>query len=846
MYGAALPTLTASYTGLVNGDTAASLTTLPTLTTVATSASHVAGSPYSITASGAVDTDYSISYVAGSLNVTTAPLTITANNQTKVYGAALPTLTASYTGFVNGDTAASLTTLPTLTSAATSASHVAGSPYAINPSGAVDTDYAISYVAGSLNVTTVPLTITADNQAKVYGAALPTLTASFTGLVNGDTAASMTTQPTITSTATAASHVAGNPYTITASGAVDTDYSISYGPAGTLNVTQAPLTISANNQTIVFGAALPTLTASYTGLVNGDTAASLSTLPTLSTTATTGSAVGAYPISVSGAVDLDYSIGYIPGILTIAPTSSTSFFNVFSTGTPLTANLTLCLNGNGPLSCQTYNASASNLMISINISGHSYPNAGIRINNPGYTLTGCVQQSNGYCLFSISPSEVKLISIIPLPGLKEEILHIETFNTNNPDSMNLNTQEVALESSDEEMSADDELTKKSTVAFSIDEWTCSRVGANSCTIALLAEKDPYLLTISSDKPNITTLLDTDSSSTSKEAIADKNSAGNDELNATSLVSPDKGLELIKLNSTYIMNNIGLNSLSPLSITTLMKEKHYQIVFNSKEAMGTPSSSNLFKSILPQKIIREFLDNGTQVGIFSNLITNAVVQSISCGKDNICNLSGYYKDEFDIQHPLLAHSQDEGLTWHVFDTKSTPSQTPFFMSKASLQSIHCNKNRCLAVGFYTDVSNAQRPLLARSPDRGQTWEFSDSMSLQSIELSLGSGVNLQSIDCVENFCSVVGYYTDETQMKRFLLARSDDDGLNWEFSTGISQPDLMPAFGSNGNLYRVHCHENTCIAKGDYQDTANSKYDLHAKSIDKGVSWAFESHRVASS
>ena len=34
------------------------------------------------------------------------------------------------------------------------------------------------------------LTITADNQTKVYGAALPTLTASYTGFVNGDTSAS--------------------------------------------------------------------------------------------------------------------------------------------------------------------------------------------------------------------------------------------------------------------------------------------------------------------------------------------------------------------------------------------------------------------------------------------------------------------------------------------------------------------------------------------------------------------------------------------------------------------------------------------------------------------------------
>ena len=100
--------------------------------------------------------------MAGSLTVTAAPLTITANNQTKVYGAALPTLTASYSGFVNGDTSASLTTQPTLSTTATASSHVAGSPYSITASGAVDTDYSISYVAGSLTVTPAALTITAE------------------------------------------------------------------------------------------------------------------------------------------------------------------------------------------------------------------------------------------------------------------------------------------------------------------------------------------------------------------------------------------------------------------------------------------------------------------------------------------------------------------------------------------------------------------------------------------------------------------------------------------------------------------------------------------------------------
>ena len=393
VYGAALPTLTASYTGFVNGDTAASLTTQPTLTTTATAASSVAGSPYPITASGAVDANYTITYVAGSLTVTTAALTITADNQTKIYGAALPTLTASYTGFVNGDTSASLTTQPTLTTTATAASSVAGSPYPITASGAVDANYTITYVAGSLTVTTAALTITADNQTKIYGAALPTLTASYTGFVNGDTSASLTTQPTLTTTATAFSSVSGSPYPITASGAVDPNYTISYG-AGSLTITAATLTITADNQTKVYGAALPALTASYTGFVNGDTSASLTTLPTLTTTATAASSVAGspYPITASGAVDPNYTISYVAGSLTITTAALTitadNQTKVYGAALPtLTASYTGLVNGDTSANLTTQPTLTTTATAASSVAGSPYPITATGAVDPDYTIS---------------------------------------------------------------------------------------------------------------------------------------------------------------------------------------------------------------------------------------------------------------------------------------------------------------------------------------------------------------------------------------------------------------------------------------------------------------------------
>jgi uncharacterized delta-60 repeat protein len=316
IYGAALPTLTASYNGWINGDTLASLSALPSLSTTASAASHVGS--YAITASGAVSGDYAISYVFGSLSVTPAALAITANDTIKVYGASVPALSATYRGFVNGDSAASLTTPPTLNTAATASSHVQTGGFVINASGASDPDYTISYLPGTLTITPAPLTITANKATKTYGAALPALTATYTGFVNGESAASLAALPVLATTASASSPVQPAGYPIIASGASDPDYSVSYQP-GTLLVAPAPLTITANNASMVEGAAVPPLSASYSGFVNGDSPASLAVKPTVTTAATSRSPAGTYPIVVGGASSPNYAINYANGILVVTP-----------------------------------------------------------------------------------------------------------------------------------------------------------------------------------------------------------------------------------------------------------------------------------------------------------------------------------------------------------------------------------------------------------------------------------------------------------------------------------------------------------------------------------------------
>ena len=114
--------------------------------------------------------------------------------------------------------------------------------------------------------------------------------------------------------------VAGSPYTITAvySG---TPAVLAMSQANvSQTITPAVLTITANNATKVQGTTNPTFTAMYNGFVNGDSPSSLSGTLAFSTTATTSSPAGNYPIVPSGLTSTNYTITYsATGTLTITP-----------------------------------------------------------------------------------------------------------------------------------------------------------------------------------------------------------------------------------------------------------------------------------------------------------------------------------------------------------------------------------------------------------------------------------------------------------------------------------------------------------------------------------------------
>ena len=227
----------------------------------------VAGGPYAIDiADGtlAAINGYALgSYTSsGSLTVNTAPLTITASNESKTYGATYSLGTTAFTTstLLNGD---SVTNATLTSTGAPATAVVAGSPYSIVPSAASGSglsNYTITYDNGSLTVIAAPLSITADNESKAYGAVYNLGTTAFTtsGLVNSDSV----TDVTLSSSGAASTASATNgPYAITPSAASGTglsNYTITYNN-GSLTVKSAPVT-TLPSTVIVVSQNVPTYT----------------------------------------------------------------------------------------------------------------------------------------------------------------------------------------------------------------------------------------------------------------------------------------------------------------------------------------------------------------------------------------------------------------------------------------------------------------------------------------------------------------------------------------------------------------------------------------------------------
>jgi hypothetical protein len=284
--------------------------------------------PLTATYSGTTNVLTSVSSNSISLQITRAPLTVTASSPTVFFGSAIPLITPSYSGFVNSETSAVVSGISCSTAYTTSSA--VGSLPSTSCSGGSASNYQISYTNGAVNInqasSTISLALTAGATTATYGTSvIITATVNTPGAVtfkSGGTAITGCTSVTATTTATCSwTPSAFNTNTVLTADFLPTD-STNYSnltSAGslTINVGKAVLSITASSHSVAYGAAVPIITPTFSGFVNGDTSAVLLTQPTCSTTYTTSTSPGNVASNCSGAAAANYSFSYSAGVITI-------------------------------------------------------------------------------------------------------------------------------------------------------------------------------------------------------------------------------------------------------------------------------------------------------------------------------------------------------------------------------------------------------------------------------------------------------------------------------------------------------------------------------------------------
>jgi hypothetical protein len=365
VYGGPLPTLSGTVGATQNGDVLGA-----SYTTTATSASGVGQYPISAVLTGAAAVNYMAAVTPGVLTVTPATLTAMASNQSRAYGAANPALTYAVTGYVNGDSSSVLTGTPSVTTTATNTSPDGSYPIVIAQGTlSAGANYTFAFVNGSLQVNsaTTTTTLTAMPAGTTYGQSVAlnakVVDANGNAVTGGmvsyslysaaiNTATTLGSAPVNGSTGLASLSTtalpAGNQTVI----AVYVPLPI-YGSSGAstgVAVSPAPISITVNPATKLYGAPLPVLTGTTGTTQNGDVVNA-----TYSTTATASSPVGSYAIgaTIVGAAAANYVVTLTPAQLTVTPATltltATSLSRPYGTANPaLTYVVTGYVNGDAP------------------------------------------------------------------------------------------------------------------------------------------------------------------------------------------------------------------------------------------------------------------------------------------------------------------------------------------------------------------------------------------------------------------------------------------------------------------------------------------------------------------
>jgi MBG domain (YGX type)/YDG domain len=349
--------------------------------------------------------NYNLTFVNGTLTIGKAALTVSGNSANTTYTGVAQNISGfNVSGLQGNDTVSVLTNVT-----ASGANGTNAGSYVNTVTTGLETNYNVTGINGALYIAKATVTVAADSQTRLYGQNNAPLTQTMTGFVPGENA-SIANVTGSSSASTLASNVSGvGNYTITSSvgnlSAANYDF---VAANGVLTVNKAHLTVTADDQSRIYGSANPTFTQTITGFVNGETAVTANivgtALGTSSANATTN--VGTYSITgtTGGLAAANYDFVAANGTLTInkAQLSAIGLKTYDGSSSILGGNLTVSgVNGEtfiatGAATMQTKNVQTNQTLSSLN----------------GLSLTGVNGSSLGnYELLNVANTSV---SVTPL------------------------------------------------------------------------------------------------------------------------------------------------------------------------------------------------------------------------------------------------------------------------------------------------------------------------------------------------------------------------------------------------------------------------------------------------
>ena len=303
VYGTINPEFTYTISGYQNGENLNSVLGTPNLNSSVDLTSNASTYAIFITLpdidnSATILTNYDVKLINGLFRVSKSILTLNVTDKSRLYGALEPVFTYTYSGYLNSDSNVTITGTPILSTTATIRSNIGTYPITANVSSLLSTNYTFTQVNGTLTITQAIVNVITENKSRIYGAINPEFTYDYIGLLNGDLKTVITGSPSSTTTATFTSNVGLYDIITNISGLSSTNYTFTKND-GILTVTKAPINVTADDKSKVYGTINPEFTYTISGYQNGENLDSVLGTPSLTSSVNLTSNASTYAIFIN-------------------------------------------------------------------------------------------------------------------------------------------------------------------------------------------------------------------------------------------------------------------------------------------------------------------------------------------------------------------------------------------------------------------------------------------------------------------------------------------------------------------------------------------------------------------